>query len=119
MNLINGLFASLPYDFWKRDDEHFFHAIIHLTFSLLGVHVQSEVHTSRGRCDALVQTPEHIYAFEFKRDIPRLSGLATDRRTGLSCDPFAADVRKKVAVGVVLDSDSKQIKEWKSVTNKT
>ena len=118
MNLINGLFASLPYDFWKRDDEHFFHAIIHLTFSLLGVHVQSEVHTSRGRCDALVQTPEHIYAFEFKRDIPVSATLLQIEERGY-LHPFAADVRKKVAVGVVLDSDSKQIKEWKSVTNKT
>ena len=68
IEVINTVFSTLPYDLWQNENERFYHALIHLTFTLLGVYVHSEVHTSRGRCDALVQTQKHVYAFEFKLD---------------------------------------------------
>ena len=114
INIINALFANLPYDFWKRDDEHFFHAIIHLTFSLLGVRMQSEVHTNRGRCDALVKTASHIYVFEFKRDVPVEDALRQIEDRGY-LEPFKADEREKVAVGVVMDTATKQVTEWRAL----
>ncbi len=114
IKLINSLFADLPYDFWKRDDEHFFHAIIHLTFKLLGVRLQSEVHTSRGRCDALVKTASHIYAFEFKRDVTTEVALQQIEERGYLL-PYVADARERVAVGVVLGTENKQVVDWRAV----
>jgi hypothetical protein len=40
----------------------------HFLFSLLGVYIQSEVHTKNGRADAVVYFDNHIYCFEFKLD---------------------------------------------------
>ena len=65
-SLFNSLFKSIPYELWQKQNEHYYHAIIHLTFRLLGIYVQSQVHSSDGRLDALVQTKDYVYCFEFK-----------------------------------------------------
>ncbi len=108
---LNGLLAGVPYDLWSRGDEGIFHAIVHLTFALVGVQVRSEVHTARGRCDALVETPTHVYAFEFKRDRPLAEALAQIHERGYLA-PYAASAKTCVAVGVVFDSAMRQIGAW-------
>lgn len=65
---INRSFAQLPYDLWQRENEHFYHAIVHLLFTYLGVYVQSEVHTKLGRADAIINIEEGIFCLEFKLD---------------------------------------------------
>lgn len=66
--IINHAFSQIPYDLWLKDNEHFYHAIVHLMFSLLGVYIQSEVHTKKGRADALVEFEDGVYCLEFKLD---------------------------------------------------
>jgi hypothetical protein len=63
---INLAFAQIPYDLWQKENEHFYHAIIHLLFSLLGVYIESEVHTQNGRADAVVHFEDNVYCLEFK-----------------------------------------------------
>ena len=70
-SLLNALFKSIPYEIWQKENEpggvpHFYHAIIHLTFRLLGIYIESQVQTSDGRIDAIVQNDKYVYAFEFK-----------------------------------------------------
>ena len=57
ITIINTAFATIPYDLWRGSTELHYHALVHLTFSLLGTYMQSEIHSAKGRCDALVQTP--------------------------------------------------------------
>jgi len=65
---INSSFSHIPYPLWQRENEHFYHAIIHLLFSLLGVYIHSEVHTKDGRADAIILHEDHVYCLEFKLD---------------------------------------------------
>lgn len=65
---INEAFAYIPYPLWQKENEHFYHAIIHLLFSLLGVYIHSEVHTKDGRADAIILFEEQVYCLEFKLD---------------------------------------------------
>lgn len=112
-NVLNAIFASMPYDFWRRDDEHIFHAVIHLTFMLVGVHVQSEVHSAGGRCDVLVQTDDNVYAIEFKRDQPVEVALQQiDDRGYLR--PYADDPRSVFAVGVSFSTEQKAVVDWRA-----
>ena len=111
IDIFNALFASLPYDHWQRENEHFFHAIIHLSFSLLGVYIQSEVHTAKGRCDALVQTEQYIYAFEFKLDKSAAEALQQIEEKGYLA-PWADSPKEKIAVGVSFSSEKKQVEDW-------
>jgi hypothetical protein len=64
--IFNTVFKSIPYEIWQKENEHYYHAIIHLTFRLLGIYVESQVQTSDGRIDAIVQLDKYVYAFEFK-----------------------------------------------------
>ncbi|HMQ49639.1 MAG TPA: AAA family ATPase [Saprospiraceae bacterium] len=109
--ILNATLAGIPYDLWHKEDEHFFHALIHLTFSLLGTYIRSEVHTARGRCDALVETADHIYAFEFTLDKSAAEALQQIHDKGY-LKPYADSEKKIVAVGANFSSATKQIEEW-------
>jgi len=63
---INRAYSHIPYPLWQKENEHFYHAIIHLLFSLLGVYIHSEVHTKDGRADAIILHEDHVYCLEFK-----------------------------------------------------
>ncbi|HMQ47961.1 MAG TPA: AAA family ATPase [Saprospiraceae bacterium] len=109
--ILNATLAGIPYDLWHKEDEHFFHALIHLTFSLLGTYIRSEVHTARGRCDALVETADHIYAFEFKLDKSAAEALQQIHDKGYLA-PYADSHKKIIAVGANFSSETKQIEGW-------
>ncbi len=49
-----------------KDQESYYHTIIYLVLKLLGVTVDAEVHTNRGRIDAIIETAANIYVMEFK-----------------------------------------------------
>ncbi len=67
-NAINQAYSHIPYPLWQKENEHFYHAIIHLLFSLLGVYIHSEVHTKDGRADAIINIDEGVFCLEFKLD---------------------------------------------------
>ncbi|MCA0230488.1 MAG: ATP-binding protein [Bacteroidetes bacterium] len=111
MEVMNTVFSSLPYDLWQNENERFYHALIHLTFTLLGVYVQSEVHTSRGRCDVLVQTQRYVYAFEFKLDKTSSEALAQVKTKGY-LTPYKPLGKELVAVGVNFSTAMKSVESW-------
>ncbi|WP_420458577.1 AAA family ATPase [Neolewinella sp.] len=114
IDIINATLASVPYDLWQRSDEHIFHALIHLTFSLLGAQIKSEVHTARGRCDALVETDDYVYIFEFKIASTAAAALAQITERGYLL-PYADDPREQVAVGVNFSTATRQVDDWASL----
>ncbi len=111
MEVINAIFSTIPYDHWQNDNEGFYHALVHLTFVLLGAYVQCEVHTSKGRCDALVHTADYIYAFEFKLDKSAKVALQQIETKGY-LTPYLASPKTKIAVGVSFSSKLKKVKGY-------
>jgi len=49
-----------------EETEHYFQTLVFLLFTLMGQFVQAEVHSHKGRCDAVVIVPDAVYVFEFK-----------------------------------------------------
>lgn len=114
VRIINALFASMPYDLWpQQQTERFFHAIIHLTFDLLGTYIRSEVHTANGRCDALVETADRIYALEFKLDKSAAEALQQIFDKGY-LQPYADSPKQRVAVGMNFSSEERAVVAWES-----
>lgn len=111
-SILNSLFKSLPYELWQKENEHFYHAIIHLTFTLLGVYVQSEVQTSDGRMDALIRLPNYIYCIEFKLDKSADEAIQQIKDKGY-LTPFAYENKKLIAVGINFSSKDKKVEEFK------
>ena len=111
VDIINAAFAEIPYEHWQKENEHFYHALIHLLFSLLGTYIRSEVHTAKGRCDALVETADYIYAFEFKLDKPVAEAMQQIRDKGYLA-PFADSPKEKVAVAISFSTEAKAVVDW-------
>ncbi len=112
--LINTSFSEIPSDLWKGATELHYHALVHLTFSLLGNYLKSEVNSSLGRCDAIVQTATHIYAFEFK--LEQSAAIAIEQiLTKNYLGPYHLDTRQKVAVGINFSREKRGVSEveWK------
>ena len=111
---ITGVYASVPYDFWRRDDESIFHAVLFLLFSLAGVGVRAEVHTAKGRCDAVVETATHVYGFEVKVDRSVAEALAQIRERGY-LDAHRGSGKALVAIGVCFGSEARNVVAWEGV----
>ena len=110
------IFKSLPYELWQGENEHFYHAIIHLTFTLLGVYVQSEVQTSDGRMDALIRLKDYIYCIEFKLDESATKAIEQIKVKGYLA-PFAYEGKKLIAIGINFSREKKKVEEltWEEV----
>jgi uncharacterized protein involved in tellurium resistance len=117
-NILNTIFKSLPYELWQKENEHFYHAIIHLTFTLLGVYVQSEVQTSDGRMDALIHFKDYIYCIEFKLDKSADEAIQQIKDKGY-LEPFAYENKKRIAIGINFSTEKKKVEElkWEQISS--
>lgn len=62
-----SLIKCVPYNIHKEKlDEGYFHSIIHIITSVLGLSPISEIETSDGRIDMMIEFPNLIYIMEFK-----------------------------------------------------
>ncbi|MEZ4983513.1 MAG: AAA family ATPase [Saprospiraceae bacterium] len=109
--ILNSMLAEIPGELWQGQTEHFYHAVVHLSFSLLGTYIRSEARSARGRCDALVETTDHIYIFEFKLNQTAQAALQQIYDKGY-LTPYADSHKKVVAIGANFSSETKQIEEW-------
>jgi len=107
-SLFNALFKSIPYEIWQKENEHFYHAILHLTFRLLGIFVQSQVQTADGRLDTLVHTKERVYAFEFKLDGSAKAALQQIKDKAY-LQPFFHQNKTCIAIGVNFSKSDKKV----------
>ncbi len=111
IEIINAAFAGIPYEHWQKENEHFYHALVHLIFSLLNTYIRSESHTARGRCEALVETADHIYAFEFKLDKTAEQALQQIYDRGY-LEPYADSEKERIAVGINFSTEKKQVEGY-------
>ena len=111
-DLLTALFANITYTLASDPFEHYFQAVIYLTFTLLGKFTHCEMHTYTGRIDCKVETRDYIYLFEFKCDKSADEALRQidDKDYAL---PFIADHRKLYKIGVNFDSADRKLVDWK------
>jgi Predicted AAA-ATPase/PD-(D/E)XK nuclease superfamily len=120
-SFLNSIFKSIPYEIWQKENEHFYHAIIHLTFRLLGIYVESQVQTSDGRIDALVQTENYVYAFEFKLNDSAEKALQQIKDKNYLQPYFHQGkrnaARKCIGIGINFSVEQKKVQEiiWEEI----
>ena len=109
--ILNALLADLPDEAFLKQTEGLFHGLIHLVFSYLSVFVNSEVHSSLGHADAVVQTLTDVYIFEFKFNKNAQQGLDQIKKTDYAGKYRASD-KVITGIGVNFSSDKKTIDDW-------
>ena len=113
--ILVSLFGGLAFDVYthqtQQQVEGFYHGLIHILFKCLGLYMQSEVHTAKGRADSIVETPTHVYFLEFK--------INSDAETAFKqvitkkyASPYAADSRIKMGIGINFNSATKELDDW-------
>jgi hypothetical protein len=111
--VINSLLKDLPSHLLDDKTEHFYHALVHLHFRYLGLYLESEVHTSDGRMDALVQTPTHVYIIEFKLNVDAKVALAQIVEKQYA-EKFRLIQKEIIGLGISFDTFKKAVKDWVS-----
>jgi hypothetical protein len=61
-------FKSNPYDLTDRQNEQSWQAIMYVVLRIVGINVDGEVRTAKGRIDLTVETATDAYVIEVKRD---------------------------------------------------
>ena len=110
MNRFEAFFADFPYELNDKTERHY-QVIVYLIFKLMGQFTQAEVRSAKGRADAVVQTPDYVYVFEFKLNGTAEEALQQINEKGYA-DPFKTDKRKLMKIGVEFSAETRNVKRW-------
>ena len=104
-------FAGISYEIHHKDESNF-QNIFFALFRLLGYYIKAESHTNDGRIDAVAETDDYVFLFEFKLDgddsaLSQIREKEYYKRYELS--------RKKIFLnGVTFDTKTGQIADWQT-----
>jgi hypothetical protein len=108
---LNSILADLPYETYQNQSEGLYHGLIHLIFSYLGMFVNSEVHSSQGRADAVVETLTDVYIFEFKFNKTAQEALKQIYENQYA-NKYQASDKVITGIGVNFNAAKRGIDEW-------
>ena len=111
--IINSLLAGLPEEAFRKTAGGLFHGLIHFVFQLLGMYIKSEVHSSHGRADSVVETATHVFIFEFKFKKTAEAGLQQIKDQKYA-DKYRASNKTIIGIGVNFVPENKEINEWET-----
>lgn len=106
--ICNRVLAAVPYEIFPKK-EIYFHSLMHLMFVSTGLSIQSQVQTSLGRIDTVVETPEQFMIFEYK-----IGGTPKATLKQMKQNAYGKSYSGKpvLGVGVVFDLETKSIVDW-------
>jgi Predicted AAA-ATPase/PD-(D/E)XK nuclease superfamily len=110
-SIINSILADLPSETYQKQTEGLYHGLVHLIFSYLGVFISSEVHSSQGRADAVVETPTDVYLFEFKFNKTAQEAIDQIHKKKYAAK-YQASGKNLTGIGVNFNNKEKQIDDW-------
>ena len=109
---IKKIYASIPYDLLKKADEAHYSTAFFCMMKALGANIGSELETSKGRIDAVLENKKHVYIFEFKYNKTADIALSQIHETKYY-EPYIAGKKKVHLIGMNFSSKEKNINEWK------
>lgn len=110
MRRLEGFFANGDYQV-MGDLELYFQNTLYVIFQMLGFYVEVERHTTNGRMDILIQTPQYIYVMELKVNQTAEVALQQIEEKGYA-QLFANDSRKLFKIGINFSTETKLIDDW-------
>ena len=110
MQRLEAFFATGDYEVVGKAEKYFQNTLF-VFFRLLGLYVDVERHTTNGRMDVIMQTPEYIYILELKIDKTAHDALCQIDEKGYAL-PFADDPRSLFKIGINFSTETKLIDDW-------
>jgi hypothetical protein len=113
INALRRFFAATPYDIAK-ESENYYQSATYLIFRMLGFNCRAEARVAAGRIDALVETKNFVYCFEFKiKGSAEKALVQIDTKEYLL--PLEGSGKKLFKVGVKFDTKKRNIGSWKYI----
>ena len=117
MKSLKALIADVPYSNKKlasMDMEERYRLIISCIFNAIGMKTEVEHMLSTGRIDILASSSRYIYVIELKlKNNGGKEAAVQQILANRYMEPFMADKRKVIGLGVELDDDGKGLLDWK------
>jgi len=111
LSRLKSLFASAPYDSVKDDKENHFQNMMCVVFKMMGFYSHTEYHTSNGRIDLLLETPQYRYIMKFKLD--GIARQALEQIKAKDYDlQYQLDGKVTYLVGVNFSKETRKIEQW-------
>ena len=111
MTRLSDFFSTGDYQVMGRL-EIYLQNTLNVIFNLMGLYVEVERHTTNGRMDMVIQTPQYVYIIELKIDQTAAVALQQIEQRGYA-NAFAGDTRKLFKIGINFSSEKKLIDDWK------
>ncbi len=119
MKALKALIADVPYSNKKlasMDMEERYRLIISTIFNAIGLKVEVEKMIATGRIDMIAQTTRYIYVIELKlRNNGGKDAASQQILDRQYMEPFKADKRQVIGLGIELDEEGKGLLDWKRV----
>lgn len=107
---LRSFFSDTTYEVIRLQELHYSN-VLYIVFKLLGFYTQVEYHTSNGRIDLVLQTPDYIYVMEFKLNGTAEEALAQINEKGYA-QPFEKDPRTLYKIGINFSAETRNIDRW-------
>ncbi len=110
MSRLQSFFADTPYELIRNNELHY-QNVLFIIFKLMGFYTEAEYHTSQGRIDMVVKTPNYIYIMEFKFEGSAEEALAQIEANNYAV-PFSTDNRTLFKIGINFSRKTRNIEKW-------
>jgi hypothetical protein len=110
--VMKATFAAIPYNMFIHNLEAYYQSVIYLVMNLSNLLVRGEEQTNIGRIDTVLESPTHIYIFEFKMTTPE-DALAQIHEKKYY-EKYQSKNKPIILIGVAFDEENKTVREWKS-----
>ncbi|NCC52858.1 MAG: hypothetical protein EOM20_16815 [Spartobacteria bacterium] len=107
---VSIFFANIPYDITLKN-EKYYQTIFYLVFVLLGMRIEAESRTNKGRIDAVAVTADTVFIFEFKLQGTAEEALAQIERNEYA-QKYAGSEKTIRKFGVAFDPETRNIGQW-------
>ena len=110
MQLMQSLMADIPYELVRELENHY-QNVMYIITKLMGLYIQAEYRTSRGRIDLLIGTDKYVYIIELKLDGSAEEALAQINAKDYAL-PFTVGEREVVKIGANVTSETRNLERW-------
>ena len=110
MKLLQRFLKSIPYQEGTRRSEGHYTAMLYVIFMLIGVKTQTQIRTSDGRLDVLIEMPDRNYVMELKLD-----GSAAEAMAQIESKGYAMAVTNNnptTKIGINFSTETGTVEEW-------
>ena len=109
LDALSCFFANIPANITVKR-EKYYQSLFYAVFVLIGARTHAECWTNRGRVDAVVETANDVYVFEFKLNGTAEAALAQIKEKGYH-EKYLRAGRRLTLVGAAFDAEMRNLSD--------